>query len=139
MPFSFFFPTPIAHFFILVFLTLAAIQDYKTGEVSNWITIPLFLGGAIVILANLELLLIILSMLLLFFWHKGWMGGADVKVLVALLGFWSEAAFVAFFLLGAWGLVSLVRKKKKSFPCLVAIAAGTSLTFFREISIMFSN
>jgi len=130
---------PLAHFSILVFLILAAIQDYKAREVSNWITVPLFLGGVVIILVRLDPLTVILSALLFFFWLWGGMGGADVKVLVALLGIWSEAALVAFFLLGVWGLILLIRKKKESFPGLVAIAAGTGLTFVGEVSIMFLN
>ncbi len=136
MPFFF---IPIAHVLILVFLILAAVQDYKTREVSNWITVPLFLGGVVIITVNLNPLLIILSMLLLFFWLRGGMGGADVKALIGLLGLWSEAALTAFFLLGAWSLALLISKKKESFPGLVAIAAGTGLTFGREVSIMLLN
>ena len=130
---------PLAHFSILVFLILAAIQDYKTREVSNWITVPLFLGGFTIIMVTLEPLSVILSTLLFFFWLWGGMGGADVKVLVALLGLWSEAALVAFFLLGAWGVVLLIRKNRESFPGLIAIATGTGLTFVGELSIMFLN
>lgn len=130
---------PFAHFSMLVFLILGAIQDYKSREVSNWITIPLFLGGVLVIFSTPEPLSIILSLLLILFWHKRWMGGADVKVLVALLGIWYQAALMAFFLLGVWGVVLLIRKKKESFPGLVAIAAGAGLTFAGEVSIMFLN
>lgn len=136
MPFFF---IQVAHVLILVFLILAAVQDYKTREVSNWITVPLFLGGVVIIMVNLNPLPIILSMLLLFFWLWGGMGGADVKVLIGLLGLWSEAALAAFFLLGAWSLVLLIRKKKESFPGLIAIAAGAGLTFGREVFIMLLN
>ena len=128
-----------AHFSILLFLILAAIQDYKTREVSNWITVPLFLGGVVIIMVNLDPLSVILSTLLFFFWLWGGMGGADVKVLVALLGFWSEAALASFLLLGVWGVVLLIRKKRESFPGLVSIATGTGLTFLGEVSIMFLN
>jgi Flp pilus assembly protein protease CpaA len=130
---------PLAHFSILVFLILAAIQDHKTREVSNWITVPLFLGGVAIIMVRLDPLSVILSALLFFFWLWGRMGGADVKVLVALLGLWGEAAFASFFLLGVWGLVLLIRKKRESFPGLVVIAAGTGLTFLGELSIMLLN
>ena len=130
---------PFVHLSILVFLILAAIQDYKTREVSNWITVPLFLGGFAAIMVRLDPLSVILSALLFFFWFYEKMGGADVKILVALLGLWSEAALVAFFLLGVWGVVLLIKKKEESFPGLVAIAAGAGLTFVGEVSIMFLN
>jgi len=131
---------PVAHLSILVFLILAAIQDCKTREVSNWITVPLLMGGLFAMLATpTKPLPGILSLLIFFFWHKGWMGGADAKVLIALVGLWYPAALVAFFLLGVWGLILLVRKKKESFPGLVAIAAGTGLTFVGEVSIMLLN
>lgn len=90
-------------------------------------------------LANPKPLPGILSLLMFFFWHKGWMGGADAKVLIALVGLWYPAALVAFFLLGVWGLILLFRKTKKTFPGLVAIAVATGLTFIREVSIMLLN
>ena len=129
----------ILHVSILAFLVVAAIQDYRAREVSNWITIPLFLGGVIVILFTREALPVILSLLLLFFWHKGWMGGADVKVLIALLGIWYQAALAAFFVLGLWGVVLLIKKKQETFPGLVSIAVGSGLTLFGEVSIMSWN
>ena len=131
--------TPLIHLLILVFLILAAIEDYKTREVSNGITVPLFFGGVAVIVLSPEPLYILISLLLYLFWYKRWMGGADVKVLIALLGLWSEAALVAFFLLGLWGMVLLIRKQKESFPGVVVMAVGAGLTFAGELSIMFLN
>ncbi|MBT7188749.1 MAG: prepilin peptidase [Anaerolineae bacterium] len=146
MPFYFIFPPyfcylaclfiPAAHISIFILMVFAAVQDYKTGEVSNWITIPLFIGGVVILLAHQNLLLIIVSFVLLFLWHKGWVGGADVKVLIGLFGVWSEAALVAFFVLGAWGIMFIIRKKQKSFPGLIPIAVGVGLTFIRELSII---
>jgi len=83
-------------------------------------------------------LAIIVSLILLFIWHKGWMGGADVKALVGLLGIWSTAALVSIFTIGVQGLITRLRGKK-SAPGLVAIAAGVGLTYLWEISIMFLN
>jgi hypothetical protein len=125
-------------FSIFVLMILAAVQDYKTREVSNWITVPLFIGGMVVILVHQNLLLIIVSLILLFIWQKGWMGGADVKVLIGLLGIWSTSAFISIFAIGIQGLITRLRAKK-SAPGLVAIAAGVGLTYLWEISIMFLN
>ena len=126
------------YFSIFVLMILAAVQDYKTRKVSNWITVPLFIGGAVIMLVHQNLLLIIVSLILLFIWQKGWMGGADVKVLVGLLGIWATSAFVSIFAIGIQGLITLLRGKK-SFPGLVAIAAGVGLTYLWEISIMLLN
>ena len=124
------------HLIILGMLILAAMQDYKTRKASNWLTMPLFLGGIVALILTPEILAISLSVLVIFFWHKGWMGGADTKVLVALIGLWYPAALAAFFALGLWGLVIYLKKTSKSFPGLVAIVLGVGLTFVGEISIM---
>jgi len=123
---------------VFILMILAAVQDYRNREVSNWITVPLFIGGVAIILVHQNLLLIIVSLLLLFIWHKGWMGGADVKVLVGLLGVWATSAFVSIFAIGVQGLIARLRAKKSS-PGLVAIAAGVGLTYLWEISIMLLN
>ena len=131
--------TLFVHFSLFSFLILAAAQDYETREVSNWITVPLFFGGVIGILIHLDLLAVLFAILLFVFWVRGQMGGADVKVLVALLGLWINAALAAFVVLGVWGVALLARKKNKAFPGVVAIAVGAGLTFIGELSIMFWN
>ena len=127
-----------AYFSVVLLMILAAVQDYRNREVSNWITIPIFISGVVVMCVSRPPLAIIVSLILLFIWHKGWMGGADVKALVGLLGIWSTAAFVSIFAIGVQGLITRFRAKK-SAPGLVAIAAGVGLTYLWEISIMFLN
>jgi Flp pilus assembly protein protease CpaA len=112
------------------------VQDYKTREVSNWITVPVFISGAVVIFLQHELGSISLAILLIFFWKKGWMGGADAKVLIGLLGLWFTAALAAFLAVGLWGAGLFFKKGEKSFPALVPITVGVGLTFLVEISIM---
>ena len=130
----------LSHFSILLFLIFAATQDYKTREVSNWITVPLFFGGVIGILVHLDPLAVLFAIILFAFWIRGKMGGADVKVLVALLGLWTNAALAALVVLGVWGVVLIAQKKEdKTFPGVVAIAIGAGLTFIGELSIMFWN
>ena len=127
-----------AYFSVVLLMILAAVQDYESREVSNWITIPMFVSGVVVMWGSRPPLPIIVSLILLFIWHKGWMGGADVKVLVGLLGIWSTAAFVSIFAIGIQGLITRLRGKK-SAPGLVAIAVGVGLTFIWEVSIMLLN
>jgi Flp pilus assembly protein protease CpaA len=127
-----------AYFSVVLLMILAAVQDYRNREVSNWITVPLFIGGAVIMLVHQNLLLIIVSLILLFIWHKGWMGGADVKVLIGLLGIWPTSAFISIFAIGVQGLITRLQGKK-SAPGLVAIALGVGLTFVWEVSIMLLN
>ena len=126
------------YFSVFILMILAAVQDYRSREVSNWITVPLFIGGVVILLLHQNLLLVIVSFILLFIWHKGWMGGADVKVLIGLLGIWSTAAFISIFTIGVQGLITLLCGRKSS-PGLVAIATGVGLTYLWEISIMLLN
>jgi prepilin signal peptidase PulO-like enzyme (type II secretory pathway) len=80
--------------------------------------------------------------LLLAFWHRGFIGGGDVK-LAAALGLWTghtgilPALFVAFLLGSLWGIVLLLRgygrKAKLPFgPCL-AIGGVVGVGFGNEI------
>jgi Flp pilus assembly protein protease CpaA len=127
-----------AYFSVVLLMILAAVQDYENREVSNWITVPLFIGGVVIMLVHQNFLLIIVSLILLFIWHKGWMGGADVKVLIGLLGIWATSAFASIFAIGIQGLITRLRGNK-SAPGLVAIAVGVGLTFVWEVSIMLLN
>ena len=132
-------PLMLFHFALVVLLSFAAMQDCLTREISNWFTLPIFAGGVVLLISSGDILFIILSVVLYFFWHYGFMGGADAKVLIGLLGLWGNAALLSFFILGIWGVVLLLKKKKESFPGLVAISFGSSLTFIINVSIMLLN
>src|ERR1700690_1748895 len=73
-------------------IILGGIQDWKCGEVSNWITIPLLVAGLVACVIRLfknpdtGLSLTALVLLLTLLAWNGWMGGADWKVLVGLFG-----------------------------------------------------
>ena len=124
---------------VLVLLVIAAVQDYKTREVSNWITIPLFLLGLFALMFLHSVLPIIAMTLLFVSWVKGWLGAADAKVLIGLFGVWSLSAIVSMLLLGIYGAYLLGRQDEKSFPGLVTIAIGAGLTFAGEVSIILLN
>ena len=127
-------------------LTIAGVQDWHDGEVSNWISLPLFFLG--VLAAILRVILaddMLTSALSLFAMAvvtlatlKGWMGGADWKILTGLFGVWPLAGFAALVVAGIWGgIVMLVTGDRNArFPGVTAFAFGAGLTFFVELSII---
>jgi Flp pilus assembly protein protease CpaA len=125
-------------------IILGGIQDWKCGEVSNWITIPLLVAGLVACVIRLfknpdtGLSLTALVLLLTLLAWNGWMGGADWKVLVGLFGLWPVAGFAAILTAGLWGLVEMVRKRDRNvrFPGIAAYAAATGLTFLIELFTM---
>ena len=113
-------------------VAIAGLQDFRKGEVDNWITIPLFLpglGGTLFQLYSGQTVgwlsaLVIASLTLAA--CKGWMGGADWKVLVGLFGLWPLAG------------VTILRTGEHNarFPGVSAFAFGVGLTFFAQLSII---
>ena len=68
---------------LLIWLAICALQDYRTGEVSNWLTLPPL---ALALIARLGGWLAtpwwhvgLVWLLTLFLWRKGKLGGADAK------------------------------------------------------------
>ena len=125
-------------------IILGGIQDWKSGEVSNWITIPLLVAGLIACVIKLlndpetglgfTMLILLLTILA---WN-GWMGGADWKVLVGLFGLWPIAGFAAILTAGLWGVVEMIRKRDRNarFPGITAYALASGLTFLIELFTM---
>ena len=125
-------------------IIFGGIQDWKCGEVANWITIPLLVAGLIacaIKLLNdpetglgLTMLIILLTILA---WNR-WMGGADWKVLVGLFGLWPAAGFAAILDAGLWGIVEMIRKRDRNarFPGITAYAAATGLTYLIKLFTM---
>ena len=130
-------------------LAIGGVQDWHTGEVSNWISIPLFLMGVIASIMRLffwdDALVGALSLFAIFVItlaaFKGWMGGADWKVLIGLLGLWPLAGFAALIVAGLWGciLILLTGNRNARFPGVTAFAFAACLTFFWEFSIILLN
>ena len=134
---------------LISILTIGGVQDWHTGEVSNWISIPLFFSGVIAsflriffwddtlvsVLSFIAMIVITLAAL------KGWMGGADWKVLTGLFGLWPLAGFAALVVAGIWGgmVILLTSDRNARFPGVTAFAFATGLTFFMELSIILLN
>ena len=72
-------------------MLICAFQDWKQGEVSNWLTIPAMTIGMIyaAFMGSERLILCAATLVgLALLYILGGIGGADVKVLVALAGIW---------------------------------------------------
>ena len=124
-------------------VAIAGLQDFRKGEVDNWITIPLFLlglGGTLFHLCSGQMgwlsALVIASLTLAA--CKGWMGGADWKALVGLFGLWPLAGLAALVAAGVWGGLAILRTGERNarFPGVSAFAFGVALTFFAQLSII---
>ena len=131
---------------LLSVLVIGGVQDWRTGEVSNWISVPLFSMGAIAPILRLFLLdnmsVNILSLFVMgvitYAAIKGWMGGADWKVLVGLFGVWPLAGFAALVVAGAWGGILILKTgdRNKRFPGVTAFAFAACLTYILMFSII---
>jgi len=129
---------------LTILVAIAGLQDFRKGEVDNWITIPLFLLGLSGTLFHLRssqaagwlsaLVIILLTLAAI----RGWMGGADWKVLVGLFGLWPLAGLAALVTAGVWGGLSILRTGERNarFPGVSAFAFGVGLTFFAQLSII---
>jgi Flp pilus assembly protein protease CpaA len=128
---------------------MGGVQDWCTGEVSNWISIPLFFMGVFASILRLIFLDDTLASVLSFFVmavitlaaFKGWMGGADWKVLIGLFGLYPLAGFAALLVAGLWGgiIILITGDRNARFPGVTAFAFAACLTFFVEFSIILLN
>ncbi|MBI1793397.1 MAG: prepilin peptidase [Chloroflexi bacterium] len=136
----------VAYGLLTALVFLGGIQDWSRGEVSNWISIPLFAAGltASVLrlfsrgqrMAGIAIGMIVLALTLSAL--KGWMGGADWKILVGLFGLWPFAGLTALAAAGVWGGVEMLRTRNPNarFPGVTAFAFATALTFLAQFFIM---
>ena len=131
---------------LLSVLMIGGVQDWRTGEVSNWISVPLFSIGAIAPILRLFFLADIFANILSLFIMgvityaavKGWMDGADWKVLVGLFGLWPLAGFAALVVAGVWGGILILKTGNRNgrFPGVTAFAFAACLTYFLMFSII---
>jgi len=131
---------------LLSTLIIGGVQDWRTGEVSNWISVPLFSMGAIAPILRLFLVenisLNIFSIFVMgvitYAAIKGWMGGADWKVLVGLFGLWPLAGFAALVVAGVWGGILILKTgdRNRRFPGVTAFAFAACLTYILMFSII---
>jgi len=117
---------------VLVWLLVCAFQDWKSGEVSNWLTIPaMALGMGYAVYMGRERLILVAAALagLMLLYVLGSLGGADVKVLVALAGLWPTAMLAALLVQGIWGGVVLIKRGRGAeFRAIPAYALGAILS-----------
>src|SRR5687768_13599804 len=91
--------TLIVHAVLIVLTVTAAVIDWRTGHIPNWLTYPAIAAGPILWLAvdlhhgrGLEMVyhsligLVVCSLAPLILWKKGGLGGGDVKLLIAIGG-----------------------------------------------------
>lgn len=122
-------------------------QDWKTREVSNALNVPLMIFGVLGLLfrmyvhepsaqVSLVVILVLTASAL-----RGWMGGADWKVLVGLFGLWPIAGIFALICAGIWGVVAMIRTHDRnvSFPGIAAFSIATTLTLLTEVSLTLSR
>lgn len=127
---------------LTVVVIIGGIQDWRTGEVSNWITMPLLALGTLAsvlrLLTPTGFLIGFIEIVLTMAALNGWMGGADWKVLVGLFGLWPVAGFAALIGAGAWGLVEMIKTRNRNarFPGVSAFAVAVILTFLVQLSII---
>ena len=91
---------------LLAWLAICAYQDYRTGEVSNWLTL-LPLGLALIArfvgwLATPWWIIFTIWMLALILWHKGKLGGADAKAWMTFSLLGNGILWSAYFGLMIW-------------------------------------
>jgi len=118
--------------FVMIWLAVCAVQDWKHGEVSNWLTVPaMAFGMGYSVYAGRERMILCAAALvgLMLLYILGSLGGADVKVLVALAGLWPQAMLAALLVQGIWGMVVLIKKGKGAeFRAIPAYALGAAIS-----------
>ncbi len=126
------------HLAVTGWLIACAILDLRTRRVPNVLSIPplvfaivytIFQGG--VNLASLLIAAAIFTTL----WLLGGIGGADIKVLVALAGLWPEGFLAALVVSALWGIFQYLSKGKRAWtaglpPVAVAVMAGFGFECF---------
>jgi Flp pilus assembly protein protease CpaA len=130
-------------------LAIGGVQDWHTGEVSNWISIPLFFMGVVASILRLSFLddaptgaLCLLAIFVITLAAlRGWMGGADWKVLTGLFGLYPLAGFASLVVAGVWGgvMILITGDRNSRFPGVTAFAFAACLTFFVKVSIILLN
>ncbi|MEW5869131.1 MAG: prepilin peptidase [Chloroflexota bacterium] len=128
------------HLAVFAWLLACVIQDWRSREVSNWLTLPplalafcLRLVG--LIQGSLLPLLAAIAFLLLF-WQRGWIGGADAKASLALALLDMQVCAWAWLGLGVWYLglrLCYGRKCDRRLPAFVGFTAGVGALLVVEV------
>jgi Flp pilus assembly protein protease CpaA len=120
---------------LLAILLVAAAQDVRKREVSNWITIPLFLAGVLGVLLSRNLMLagIALSFVVIAMIPGGF-GAADAKIMVGLIGLWPQVVALSLLAILVFDLYWRKCRQGSFAPLVVAILGGVVLTLVGELS-----
>jgi Flp pilus assembly protein protease CpaA len=121
-------PEFLVYALLVSVLALAAAQDVRTREVSNWISVPLFFAGLLGVIVREEpvitgffILAVVLGV------TRGGYGPADGKILAGLVGVWPQAALLAAVLIPFFDLVWR-RYQTTPAPLVVSMAVAMLLT-----------
>lgn len=124
----------IVKIILLTWLGVCAWQDWRVGEVSNWLTLPpMSVAGIYALLAGGDTLLIFIAALIGVFilFYLGGLGGADAKILVVLAGLWPAGFLGAVLVQGIWGMVAMLRNGRSAgFRAVPTYAAGALICLF---------
>lgn len=121
---------------VTLWLTVCAVQDLRMRSVPNWLTLPplplaVFLaivqGGEALLLSGIAVLVFLPA------WYLRAMGGADVKVMIALAAFWPSAFLTGLLVVGVWSFTEYLCKRCESrarrlVPGLPPLALGAWVT-----------
>ena len=122
----------IVKIILLIWLAGCAWQDWRVGEVSNWLTLPpMAAAGVYALLAGGDTLLIFIAALIGVFilFCLGSLGGADAKILVVLAGLWPAAFLGAILVQGIWGIIVMLRSgRSTTFRAIPTYAAGAIIS-----------
>ena len=90
------------------YLAIAALWDWRTARVPNWLTLPA-LGGVLglnVVLTRWDFLPYWLGIFAI--WHLGILGGGDAKLLMVLFGLFPSYAFLVTTLVVVGGIFAVL-------------------------------
>lgn len=129
----------ILHGGLLLILLIAAVQDFRKREVSNWITIPFFVAGILGILLSGNLVSVVIAVAVIAASSmNGGYGAADAKILVGLIGLWPQVIPLSLLAMLFFDLYWRKCQQGSYAPLVVAILGGVILTFAGEVGFFHS-
>jgi len=124
----------VLHIGLVSVVLLAAFQDVRDREVSNLITVPLFILGLIgILVSNNPAIIFVAAAVVVAALIRGGYGAADAKILVGLAGLWPETLFPSLLTMVVFDLFWRKYRKDNS-PLVVAIFIGLVIITFAASS-----
>ena len=118
---------------ILSLLVYGAYTDWKTRQVSHWITTPIILLSLPLIYANLSSITIwyhIIIIIYIIASELNYIGGADTRPLIAIIYQMNPFHLFIFFIAVTIFSIPFVRKKPNDIPLFIPIFLAYSLNTF---------